>query len=61
MLNIIGTLPPSDAVLEVPDAHLHLYGKAERPGRKIGHVTVRTDDPETLRDRLEMLTPLVLG
>ncbi|HWO60694.1 MAG TPA: 5-(carboxyamino)imidazole ribonucleotide synthase, partial [Umezawaea sp.] len=22
-----------------PDAHVHLYGKAERPSRKIGHVT----------------------
>jgi 5-(carboxyamino)imidazole ribonucleotide synthase len=23
-----------------PDAHVHYYGKAERPGRKIGHVTM---------------------
>jgi len=27
-------------ILQDPDAHLHLYGKAEaRPGRKMGHVT----------------------
>jgi len=26
--------------LEVSDAHVHLYGKAPRPARKIGHVTV---------------------
>jgi len=31
-------------VLEVPGAHLHLYGKASRPGRKIGHVTVTGED-----------------
>ena len=24
----------------MPDAKVHLYGKAERPGRKIGHVNV---------------------
>jgi 5-(carboxyamino)imidazole ribonucleotide synthase len=34
-----------------PGAHVHLYGKAVRPGRKIGHVTVRGDDPELLRRR----------
>ena len=25
----------------MPDAKVHLYGKAERPGRKLGHVNVR--------------------
>ena len=24
----------------MPDAKVHLYGKAERPGRKIGHVNI---------------------
>ena len=33
--------PPFDAVLAIPGARLHLYGKTEaRPGRKMGHVTV---------------------
>ena len=27
-----------------PQAKVHLYGKAERPGRKIGHVNVLADD-----------------
>ncbi|SDL37303.1 5-(carboxyamino)imidazole ribonucleotide synthase [Glycomyces sambucus] len=36
---------------EDPAAHVHLYGKAVRPGRKIGHVTVRGDDPALLRHR----------
>jgi len=27
------------AALEVPGAHVHLYAKASRPGRKVGHVT----------------------
>jgi 5-(carboxyamino)imidazole ribonucleotide synthase len=40
MVNLIGGVPESDAVLAVDGAHLHLYGKAPRPGRKLGHVTV---------------------
>ncbi len=43
MVNLIGSLPDVDAVLAVPGAHLHLYGKAPRPARKIGHVTVPAD------------------
>ena len=33
-----------DAGLAVPGAHIHLYGKQTRPGRKLGHVTVCGDD-----------------
>jgi 5-(carboxyamino)imidazole ribonucleotide synthase len=40
MVNLIGAAPDVTAVLGVDGAHLHLYGKAPRPGRKIGHVTV---------------------
>ena len=40
MVNLIGTLPDVEAVLAVPGAHLHLYGKTPRPARKLGHVTV---------------------
>ncbi len=60
MLNLIGALPSRDAVLAVPGAHLHLYGKAPRPGRKLGHVTLRADDAaelDRLRARLEPLIP----
>jgi 5-(carboxyamino)imidazole ribonucleotide synthase len=31
-------------MLGVPGAHVHLYGKAARPGRKIGHVTITGQD-----------------
>jgi 5-(carboxyamino)imidazole ribonucleotide synthase len=34
-----------------PDAKVHLYGKAERPGRKIGHVTVLGDQLDRTRQR----------
>ena len=50
MLNLLGELwfdaagsprePPWGAVLALPGARLHLYGKAQaRPGRKMGHLT----------------------
>ncbi|MFN2594406.1 MAG: 5-(carboxyamino)imidazole ribonucleotide synthase [Actinomycetota bacterium] len=46
MVNLVGALPAADAVLALEGAHLHLYDKAPRPGRKVGHVTVRADAPE---------------
>ncbi|SDD20791.1 5-(carboxyamino)imidazole ribonucleotide synthase [Actinokineospora iranica] len=33
------------------DAHVHYYGKQERPGRKIGHVTFLGDDMAEVRKR----------
>jgi 5-(carboxyamino)imidazole ribonucleotide synthase len=60
MLNLIGAMPDRPAVLAVRGAHLHDYGKAPRPGRKLGHVTLRADDRaelERLRARLEPLIP----
>jgi 5-(carboxyamino)imidazole ribonucleotide synthase len=55
MLNLIGELPDSSQVLSVRDAHLHLYGKSLRPGRKVGHVTLRADSNEQLQQRLRQL------
>jgi 5-(carboxyamino)imidazole ribonucleotide synthase len=40
MVNLIGETPAAAALLAVPGAHLHLYGKEARPGRKLGHVTL---------------------
>ncbi len=52
MLNLIGDMPDPAEVLTVPDAHLHLYGKSARAGRKLGHVTLRASSPEQLASRL---------
>ena len=40
MVNIIGERPDATSLLGVPGLHLHDYGKAARPGRKIGHATL---------------------
>jgi len=53
MVNLIGSVPPLDELLRIPGAHVHLYGKEPRAGRKLGHVTLVEPDPErehALRD-----------
>ena len=49
-----GGADPADLLtrgLAVEGAHVHLYGKRARPGRKLGHVTVCGDDAEVVRTR----------
>jgi 5-(carboxyamino)imidazole ribonucleotide synthase len=60
MVNLIGDAPPLDALLNVDGAHVHLYGKAPRPGRKIGHVTVVGETSAT-RDRRVADVERILG
>ena len=55
MVNLIGTIPDMSAVFSVPETHLHLYGKQPRAGRKLGHVTVWTQDAAQLQQRLQEL------
>ncbi|NKZ13228.1 5-(carboxyamino)imidazole ribonucleotide synthase [Mycolicibacterium septicum DSM 44393] len=35
----------------IPDAKVHLYGKGERPGRKLGHVNIIGTNMDELRER----------
>jgi 5-(carboxyamino)imidazole ribonucleotide synthase len=51
MINLIGTMPTRDAVLGMPEAHWHDYGKEPRSGRKLGHVTLLAATPKK-RDSL---------
>jgi len=57
MLNLIGDVPNPADVLCIPDAHLHLYGKSPRPGRKLGHVTLHAASNKSLAERLADLPP----
>ncbi len=50
MVNVIGRKPRAKELLAGPGLHWHDYGKAERPGRKLGHVTFVTGR-RALRDR----------
>ena len=51
MVNILGgpasgdmTSPYAAVMAEHPSAKIHNYGKASRPGRKVGHINVSGDD-----------------
>lgn len=55
MLNLIGSIPDVSKVLAVEGAHLHVYGKEPRPHRKMGHITIRTDDALSRDERLREL------
>lgn len=58
MVNFIGGLPEPEEVLALAQAHLHLYDKAPRKGRKVAHATVRAETSEQLSSLLEPLTAL---
>ena len=58
MVNFIGGLPVTEELLAIPHAHLHLYDKAPRKGRKVAHATVRTDTAEQLAELVKQLTAL---
>ncbi len=58
MVNILGSAPPSSEILAIHGSHLHLYDKAPRPGRKIGHVNVLASDPSTVRTSVERVQAL---
>jgi 5-(carboxyamino)imidazole ribonucleotide synthase len=59
MLNLIGTVPPVEQLLAVPNAHFHLYGKEPRPGRKLGHINLCEPDKNSLQLKLNALTELI--
>lgn len=59
MLNLIGLRPEPQRVLAIPGAHLHWYGKEVRPGRKVGHITLRADTRDALEARLTVLEALL--
>ncbi|MCL5994649.1 MAG: 5-(carboxyamino)imidazole ribonucleotide synthase [Chloroflexi bacterium] len=59
MVNLIGSTPDCADVLAVPGAHLHLYGKTARQGRKLGHITVRSDTPGARDEALARVKKMV--
>jgi 5-(carboxyamino)imidazole ribonucleotide synthase len=52
MYNFIGAIPPATDVLKHTEASLHDYGKSQRPGRKVGHVTLRTSTAVEMQAKL---------
>jgi len=50
MINFLGEMPERERLLEIEGLAYHDYGKAPRPGRKLGHCTVLRARPAE-RDR----------
>jgi len=67
LVNLLGPEGPDriaerlPAALAVSEAAVHLYGKASRPGRKIGHVTVLGEDAEVALARAREVADLLVG
>ena len=55
MVNLIGGAPPPEQLLRLPGAHLHLYGKEPRPGRKLGHLTLVGAEEETVAEAIAIV------
>ena len=52
MYNFIGSVPPAGRSAREPGRQAARYGKGPRPGRKVGHVTLRTESAEELGEKL---------
>ena len=59
MVNIIGQYPKTEAILALDGAHLHLYNKTERVGRKIGHITLMPQDAAQLTTLCQALATIL--
>lgn len=64
MVNILGwqddsQQPHWEALRQISGVHLHLYGKANRPHRKLGHVNVIAASETELRQKLAEVEALI--
>lgn len=67
MVNVLGGEQPDmyrayrHVMARDPELHVHMYGKAVRPGRKIGHVTLLGDDLPDLLERAHHAADYLTG
>lgn len=61
MINIISEKGDIPKILALPYAYTHLYGKEERPGRKLGHITVQADSMKELKWRAKNIASFLPG
>lgn len=59
MVNFIGELPDLAALAAIPGCHPHFYDKAPKPGRKVGHATLRTDNRDLLASLIRQVEALI--
>ncbi len=59
MINLLGSIPGRERLLSIHGLHLHDYGKAPRPQRKVGHGTIVAADRSALLERAAALSAAV--
>jgi len=59
MINLIGEIPSLAPLEGRDDVFLHVYGKAPRAGRKLGHVTVVADSRDSLEAKISEVLAVV--
>jgi 5-(carboxyamino)imidazole ribonucleotide synthase len=59
MVNLIGSVPQPASILKIEGAHLHLYGKSPRAGRKLGHVNVLASSHDEAMFKVEELQKVI--
>ena len=58
-VGVDGTQPNWAGIDALEGTRVHLYHKAHRHGRKLGHVNLVAPDEKTLRERLKKLEALI--
>jgi 5-(carboxyamino)imidazole ribonucleotide synthase len=58
MINLVGAIPATVDVLVNTHAHLHLYGKEPRPGRKVGHINLCAQSQAELEAEIKIIQKL---
>ncbi len=61
MVNLIGEVPDVHKLAAIPGAHIHLYDKTPRPGRKLGHVNVTGDNGGAVMETVERVWASMRG
>ncbi|SNY48816.1 5-(carboxyamino)imidazole ribonucleotide synthase [Arsukibacterium tuosuense] len=59
MINILGEDSAPAAILSLAGLHIHWYGKAKRPGRKMGHINLSANSLAELKARFAKLIDLL--
>ncbi|MCG2786250.1 MAG: 5-(carboxyamino)imidazole ribonucleotide synthase [Anaerolineae bacterium] len=52
MVNLVGQIPAAASILKIEGTHLHLYDKAPRAGRKVGHINLVADSQNILNQKI---------
>jgi 5-(carboxyamino)imidazole ribonucleotide synthase len=59
MINWISEIPTVALNMKEKGIYWHIYGKQNRPGRKVGHATVVADNAQELHDKVVKLVTLL--